>query len=71
MCRFNSLKSCKETFSVPSSLVTLFFISLLLSIIENSAFTTDGAVVLSVENREASRDSRLFAFRQCSISTTP
>lgn len=63
--RWHHLK--KESYS----LVTLFFISLLLSIIENSAFTTDGTMVLSVENREANRDSRLFAFRQCSVSTNP
>ena len=47
--RWHHLK--KESYS----LVTLFFISLLLSIIENSAFTTDGTMVLSVENREANR----------------
>lgn len=31
MCRFNSLKSCKETFSVPSEKAAFFFLSLYLS----------------------------------------
>ena len=61
----------KESYMKREHRITIRLTDTEFSIIENSAFTTDGAVVLSVENREASRDSRLFAFRQCSISTTP